>query len=79
MHRDAVTIELAKYGSYFVEKEKEKENLQYSSNEKVFTALYWLCKQKVAQSKLNSMLEMLESFGAEEVKQFRKHSSAVLR
>ena len=27
MHRDAVTIELAEYGSYFVEKEKEKENL----------------------------------------------------
>ena len=79
MHRDAVTIELAKYGSYFVEKEKEKENLQSSSNEKVFPAMYWLCKQKIAQSKLNSMLEMLESFGVEEVKQFRKRSSAVLR
>ena len=42
MHKDAVTTEQAKYGSYFVEKEKEEENLLYTSNTKVFTALYWL-------------------------------------
>ena len=38
MHKDAVTVKPAKYGSYFVEKEKEEENLLYTSNKKVFTA-----------------------------------------
>ena len=40
--------------------------------------MYWLCKQEIAYSKLNSLLEMLESLGVEEVKQFRKTSSTVL-
>ena len=79
MHKDAVTTELAKYGSYFVEKEKEEENLLHKSNEKVFTALYWLCKQEIPHNKLNSLLEMLESLAVEEVKQFRKRSGTALR
>ena len=78
MHKDTVTTELAKYGSYFVEKEKEEENLLHRSNEKVFIVLYWLCKQEIIHSKLNSLLEMLESLGVEEVKQLRKHSNTVL-
>ena len=48
MHKDALTTKLAKYGRYFAEKEKEEEKLFYASNEKVFTALYWLCKQEIA-------------------------------
>ena len=40
---------------------------------------HWLCKQEIAHSKLNSMLELLESLGVEEVSQFRKRSSRVLR
>ena len=44
-----------------------------------FAALYWLCKQEIAKSKLNSLLEMLESLGEEEVKQIRERSSTVLR
>ena len=79
MHKGALTTKLAKYGRYFAEKEKEEEKLFYASNEKVFTALYWLCKQEIAQSKLNSLLEMLESLGEEEVKQIRERSSTVLR
>ena len=41
--------------------------------------MYWFCKQEIAHSKLNSLLKMLESHGAEEVKQTRKRSSTVLR
>ena len=77
MHKDAVTTELAAYGSYFVEKEKEEENLLPTSNEKVFTALYWLCE--FAHSKLNSLLQMLESLGVEEVTKSRKRLSKVLK
>ena len=45
MHKGAVTAELATHDSYFVEKEKEEENLLYTSNGKVFTALYFLNKR----------------------------------
>ena len=80
MYQDTVTTNLAKYGSYFVEKEKDEENLLYTSNKKVFTALYWPCKQEICKhSKLSSLLEMLESLGVEEVVQLRKRSSTVLR
>ena len=37
--------------------------------------MYRLCKEEIAHNKLNSLLETLESLGAEEVKQFRKRSS----
>ena len=65
MHKDYVATELGEYGSYFNEKEKEEENLLYTSNEKGFTVLYWLGKQEIEHSKLNSLLEMLESLGLE--------------
>ena len=79
MHTDAAATEKAKCGSYFIEKEKYEEASFSESNVKVFTALYWLCKQEIAHSKLNSMLELFESLGVEEVSQFRKRSSRVLR
>ena len=69
----------AKRGTYFVEMEKEEETLSSMCNEKAMTALYWFCKQEVAHSKLNSLLELVESLGVEEVAQFRKRSSTVLR
>ena len=78
MHTDAIATERAKRGTYFVEKEKEEETLSRTCNEKVLTSLYWLCKQEVAHSKLNSLLE-LESLGVDEVAQFSKRSSTVLR
>ena len=45
----SVTTEFVKYGSYFVEKRKEKGNLLHKTNKKAFTALNWLCKQEVAK------------------------------
>ena len=79
MHTDAIATERAKRGTYFVEKEKEEETLSSTCNEKVLTSLYWLCKQEVAHSKLNSLRELLESLGMDEVAQFSKRSSTVLR
>ena len=43
----------------------------YHNQEKVFTALYWFCKQEVAHFILNSLLEMLELLRVKEVKQFK--------
>ena len=46
---------------------------------KVFTTLYWLCRQEIAQRKLNSLLELLKSVGVEEIAPFRKYLSIELR
>ena len=43
------------------------------------STFYWLCKDEVAHSKLNSLLELFESLGVEEVAHFKKQSSTVLR
>ena len=72
MHTDAVATEKAKRGTYFIKKEKDEEASFSASNEKVFTSLYWLCKEEIAHSKLNSMLELLESLVVKEVAQFTK-------
>lgn len=45
----SVTTEFVKYGSYFVEKRKEKGNLLHKTNKKAFTALNWLCEQEMAK------------------------------
>ena len=76
---DAVSTENAKRGTYFIQKEKEVEAVISTTNEKVFQSLYWLCKNEVAHSKLNSLLELVESLGVEEVVHFSKRSSTVLR
>ena len=61
-------------------KRRKKWKLVISTtNEKVFQSLYWLCKNEVAHSKLNSLLELVESLGVEEVVHFSKRSSTVLR
>lgn len=68
-----------KYGSYFVEKREEEENLLHKTNKKAFTALNWLYKQETGKNKLNYFLEMQESLGVKEVKRIRKRSSTLSR
>ena len=77
MHMDAVFTENAKRGTYFIQKEKEVEAVISTTNEKVFQSLYWFCKNEVAHRKLNSLLELVESLGVEEVVHFSKRSSTV--
>ena len=78
MHDDAISAEEIRYGTYFIENEKKEENLSNLCNEKVMSALYWLFKEEVAHSKLNSLLVLVESLGVEEVAHFKKRSSRVL-
>ena len=75
MHKDAVTTELAEYDSYFVEKERKKN--YYKQVTKKSSLLYTGFVNKRFHIKLNSLLEMLESLGIEEVKQFKRCSSTV--
>ena len=62
-----------------LKKRKKKKTYYIQVTKNCSLPLYWLCKQEIAHNKLNSMLEMLESLGVEEVKQFRKRSSTVFR
>ena len=49
MHDDAISTEKIRCGTYFTENEKKEENLSNLCNEKVMSALYWLCKEEVAR------------------------------
>ena len=43
------------------------------------SALYWLCKEEVAHSKLDLLLQLLETLWVEKVATFKKRLSRVLR
>ena len=76
----AISIEKIRCGTYFIENEKKEGNLSTLCNEKVMSTLYWLYKEEVAHSKLNSLLGLLESLRVEEVATFnKKRSNRVLR
>ena len=72
MHCDAISTEKIRCGTYFTKNEKKEGNLSNLSYEKAMSTLYWLCKDEVAHSKLNSLLELVESLGVEEVTHFKK-------
>ena len=58
---------------------RKKKILSNLCNETVMPALYWLYKEEVANSKLNSLLEPVEFIGVEEVEHLKKQSGRVLR
>ena len=46
---------------------------------KVFTSLYWLAKEEMSSSKINSLLIPLGQMGVKEIKYFETRSETVLR
>ena len=74
MHGDAISREKLRCGTYFIENEKKKGNLSSLCNEKVMSAFYCLWKEEEAHSKLNSLLQLLESLWKEKVATFKKRS-----
>ena len=46
---------------------------------KVFTSLYWLAKEEMSSSKINSLLILLGQMGVKEIKYFETRSETVLR
>ena len=79
MHGDAIQSELLLTSSYFERREKEIEDQRDGVLTKVLYSIYWLCKEEVAHSKLNSMLELLEIIGLADIKDFTKRSNTVLK
>ena len=74
MHGDATQSELLLMSSYFVRREKEIKDQCDGVLTKVLYSIYWLCKEEVAHSKLNSMLKLLEIIGLADIKDFTKRS-----
>ena len=48
MHSISAKKEHLKHSSFFVKEHQEKERTLNVSYEKVFTSLYWLCKEEIA-------------------------------
>ena len=71
---DAISIEKIRCGTYFIENRQKEENWSALCSENVMSALYWLWKEEVAHSKLNSLLKLLESLWVEKVTIFKKLS-----
>ena len=79
MHGDAIQSELVLTSSYYVRREKEIEDQRDGVLTKVLYSMYWLCKEEVAHSKLNSMLTLLKIIGFADIKEFTKRSNTVLK
>ena len=72
MHGDQRQSELLLMSSYFVRRENEIKDQRDCVLTKVLYSIYWLCKEEVAHSKLNSMLKLLEIIGLADIKDFAK-------
>ena len=79
IHTQAVEMDSQKKKSYFVKETQKQEELKDTVYEKVFQALYWLAKEEIANTKITSLLQLLEKAGVSEIKYFQTRSEPVLR
>ena len=79
MHLISVEKEFNKYKSPFTKQKKENEKSLNRSYEKIFTSLYWLCKEEVAVSKAVSLFSLMEKLGVDDISSFKTRSPATIR
>ena len=79
MHGDAKQSEFLLMSSYFIRREKEIKDQRDDVLTKALYSIYWLCKEEVVHSKLNSMLKLLEIIGLADIKDITKRSNTVLK
>ena len=79
MHSISAQKEHLKHSSFFVREHQEKERMLNACYEKVFTSLYWLCKEKIAISKAVSLFDLQEMLGASDIASFATRSPATIR
>ena len=61
---------------------KEVQQQETMKNEvlvKVFSSLYWLAKEEIANKKATQLIELLERLGLEEMRHFKHRSRASIR
>ena len=79
IHNQAVASVAQHKVSYFVKEKNKEDELKDVVYEKVFRALYWLAKEEITNTKISSLLQLLEKMGVDEVKCFQTRSEPVLR
>jgi len=57
----------------------KKEDVAFDVVERVFTSIYWICKEEIPNRKILSILEMYENIGISEMKYFHHRSQRSLR
>ena len=79
VHNQAVASDAQHKVSYFVKEKNKEDELKDVVYEKVFRALYMLAKEEIANTKISSLLQLLEKMGVDEMKYFQTRSELVLR
>ena len=79
MHSISAQKEHLKQSSFFVKEHQEKVRTLNASYEKVFTSLYWLCKEEIAVSKAVSLFDLHEMLEVSDIASFTTRSPATIR
>jgi len=70
MHEAAINKEHLQRASPFHKEVQERETVKNEVLVKVFSTLYWLAKEEIANKKATSLLALLERLGLEEMRHF---------
>ena len=78
-HKYAVRAEMLQRVSVFQKELDEKKETENEVNEKVFHAIYYLIQEEISNTKLNSLLNLMESLGINHLKYFQHRSNPSIR
>ena len=79
MHEVAINKEHLQRASPFHKEVQERETVKNEVLVKVFSTLYWLAKEEIANKKATSLLALLERLGLEEMRHFQHRSRGSIR
>lgn len=78
-HQTTVKNEQLNRVSHFQKQVDEKESTRALVLHEAFQAIYWLCKESIANRKITSLLELMERLGLQELTHFTHRSRGSLR
>lgn len=79
MHEAAINKEHLQRTSPFHKEVQEREMVKNTVLLKVFTTLYWIAKEEIANTKATSLISLLERLGLGEIKHFQHRSQGSIR
>ena len=79
MHKTAINKEHLQRVSPFHKEVQQQETMKNEVLVKVFSSLYWLAKEEIANKKATQLIELLERLGLEEIRHFKHRSRASIR
>ena len=79
MHKAAINKEHLQRASPFHKEVRERETVKNDVLVKVFSTLYWLAKEEIANKEATSLFGLLERLGLEEMRHFQHRSRGSIR